>query len=47
MFNDYQDEKNEYSETKYLNEELKGVRCKILNIYEKGKDGEACYTGSI
>ena len=40
MFNDYQDEKNEYSETKYLNEELKGVRCKILNIYEKGKDGE-------
>ena len=30
MFNDYQDEKNEYSETKYLNEELTGVKCKVL-----------------
>tara|TARA_R110000796_G_scaffold27008_2_gene74621 strand:+ start:2705 stop:3256 length:552 start_codon:yes stop_codon:yes gene_type:complete len=40
MFNDYQDEKNEYSETKYLNEELKGVRCKVLKFYDKAKNGE-------
>jgi len=40
MFKDYQDEKNEYSETKYLNKEIKGVRCKVLKYYDKGKNGE-------
>jgi len=39
MFNDYTEEKKEYSETKYLNEELKGVKCKVLKVYEKGKNG--------